>query len=159
MKYCVVLKFLRKLNFVSYVCTITTTAFVLEILAGLAVHKFQNYNGIQNQSTKLLVLTAIFVSPIIETCIAQWIPYETLGRFGFGDKTRFFVCWTIFVVLHLSNGAGSSLVAGFVGGFFLTLTYYIWRNVSVSAAFIATIVCHSINNILALAIIYGSGLA
>ncbi|WP_420850099.1 type II CAAX prenyl endopeptidase Rce1 family protein [Pedobacter xixiisoli] len=91
---------------------------------------------------------AIFLSPLIETFIFQWLVYEQLIAFSFFKKRIYFIILIsgfIFGVIH-SFSIEYQFFA-FVLGCYLCFVYYYFKTYS-KYAFLAVFIIHAVRNLL-----------
>ncbi|SOD19876.1 type II CAAX prenyl endopeptidase Rce1 family protein [Pedobacter xixiisoli] len=97
---------------------------------------------------KLFMFFAIFLSPLIETFIFQWLVYEQLIAFSFFKKRIYFIILIsgfIFGVIH-SFSIEYQFFA-FVLGCYLCFVYYYFKTYS-KYAFLAVFIIHAVRNLL-----------
>jgi hypothetical protein len=147
--------FLSKLSLVKYVlivaCEMLACTFFLGFVFAVI---FPGDKRSFHVPFSYLVVVAVTLGPIIETFLAQLVPFEIMSALSINRWWSFYVSWLIFFSMHLSIGFETALTAGLVGGFFLSATYYIWRRRSLRLAYAATLSCHSLVNGTLLGIMY-----
>lgn len=95
-------------------------------------------------SPMYFLLLVIIIAPLVETAVAQLVPFKVLRRLGVRGGIAFWVVSTAaFAILHLYNGIPQALSAGLGGGAILAFTFWRWSQVSIAKAFAATACCHA----------------
>jgi hypothetical protein len=147
--------FLSNLSLVKYLFAVTSEMLVCTFFLGFIFARiFPGDERSFDLPFPYLVVVAMTLGPIIETFLAQLVPYELMGALSINRLWSFYVSWLIFFSMHLSIGFETALTAGLVGGFFLSATYYIWRRKSLRLAYVATLSCHALVNGTLLGIMY-----
>ena len=104
--------------------------------------------------TVLFAITALVISPPLETLVLQVLPYELARKITAPTWVRFLVMWLVFFLAHLPSGLETAFQAGAIGGFFLCAAYVIARRSDAVRAYAAIVVVHFlVNAILALYIV------
>lgn len=100
-----------------------------------------------DSSHKAVLILVSLIAPLIETFLAQLIPYVVLKTFGIANKfVLLFSMVSAFVLLHVSAGLATTLVVGVVGGVFLSYAFLRFSETSLSFAYLIAACCHFINN-------------
>ncbi|ACB75495.1 CPBP family glutamic-type intramembrane protease [Opitutus terrae] len=95
----------------------------------------------------------VVLAPFFETLLLQALPVGAVRIFDGGFRAQLLAGWLMFAVAHLVNGLGSALVAGLVGGFYLSFTYTHWRTQSFRSALWMTCSMHALYNLVLFATI------
>ena len=99
---------------------------------------------------KLFILFVIFLSPLIETFIFQWLIYEQLNAFSFFKKRVYLVILLsgiIFGLIH--NFSIQYQLFTFVLGSYFCFTYHYFKTFS-KYAFLAVFIIHAFRNLVVL---------
>ncbi len=103
-------------------------------------------------SIEELFVLGVFVAPVFETLLLQSAPIGIARLCGAKSGVQALSSIVPFFLGHLTEGVGTGLVAGLVGGFYYAVTYIRWRRVSWWSAFWVTAVSHGIHNLLLLSV-------
>ncbi len=102
------------------------------------------------------IQAGLVTAPMIETSLFQAIPIAIARSRNLGFSSQVLWSTVTFTVVHFTfAGAGTGLVAGLVGGFYLAFTYAHWRNRSWWTAMWTTALSHAMAN----GIILGAAIA
>lgn len=94
------------------------------------------------------ILFVIFLTPLIETFIFQWLIYEQLNAFVFFNKRKYLVILLSGIIFGLTHNFSIHYqLFAFVLGCYFCFTYYYFKTYS-KKAFIAVFIIHSIRNLL-----------
>ena len=111
------------------------------------LHFNVNYNKHQNISKKELNIIAIFVAPIIETLVFQYLPYLILTKW-IGIKNKLFciiIMSIIFSSMHYYNWLYITMT--FFGGIILNNLYIYYNKHAHTYSFILTVLFHALFNL------------
>lgn len=97
---------------------------------------------------------ATLLAPLIETWLFQSFFFEMGHKLGLRFWPRILLMVIPFFLAHLAIATATGLSAGLVCGFFLSVTYSIFRERSLVSAYFATSLLHSANNCLILSVLY-----
>lgn len=130
-------------------------SFVLAVLNGYFfnyindtyLHFDVNYNKSQNISKNELNFIAIFIAPLIETFIFQYLPYLILSKWIRLDNKAFciLIMSTIFASMHYYNWL--YIVMTFFGGIILNNFYIYYHKHIPKYSFVLTVLFHALFNL------------
>ncbi len=140
---------ISSLNPILFVFAISACMLLIECTLALVLVSILGLPPRSNidSSHKTVLILVLFIAPLIETFLAQLIPYVVLKAFGIDNK--FFLLFSMasaFVLLHVSAGLTTTLVAGVVGGVFLSYAFLRFSETSLFFAYLITACCHFLNN-------------
>lgn len=154
-------KWILRQNPGMFISVVSMCMLVTELMTAVVlveVLKLPSRENINLSMTPVLVV-AIILAPPLETVIAQLIPFKFLLLLGIENKWLLFSAMlAAFVGLHISAGLAATVVAGVVGGSFLSYTFLRWSKTSTLTAFYATTCCHLINNLVIVLVIFAANL-
>jgi len=93
-----------------------------------------------------MVLLAILIGPLIETCFFQLLIGVAIKSFIDNLAGRLIIISIPFALSHFPIGVASGLSAGVVGGIFFGFLFISWQEISSKKAFAATLLAHGIHN-------------
>jgi hypothetical protein len=91
-------------------------------------------------------LLTVLLLPLIETLFMQLLVCEVARKCTRRVWVPFIASWLLFAAVHFLNSFGSGVVAGLVGGFYLALTYTLFRPKSIWWALGGTFFLHAACN-------------
>lgn len=142
-----------KRSFLFQVSAFLIFSYLLSFLLSPILYYTDNGGGrdlsvIWSQEQKFFVFFAIFLSPLIETFIFQWLVYEQLQAYAFFRKRIYLVILisgVIFGLIH--NFSTEYQIFGFFLGCYLCFTYHYFKTFS-KYAFFAVFIIHAFRNLL-----------
>lgn len=93
-----------------------------------------------------LLFLGVIVAPLFETLIFQALPVWIARLYKAGFAVQLLSSIVPFFLAHVTEGLGTGLCAGLVGGFYFAFTYVHWRKISLWTAIWTTAVSHAIHN-------------
>jgi uncharacterized protein len=100
----------------------------------------------------ILIINAIIVAPFIETLVFQVIPVSITIKNKKSVVIQLLSSMCPFSIVHLVQYGLIGLVSGVIGGYYLSLSYIIWRKRNNKYAFLLTTLTHSLYNLIILII-------
>ena len=110
--------------------------------------------SLEGASPAKLFWSAVFLAPLIETVLGQWLPIEVLRRRGVRAVYCLPASAALFSALHVLGGAG--ILQGtttFIGGLAFAGSYLLARNMGPGPAWLAAAAAHACSNGLLLFVI------
>lgn len=114
--------------------------------------------GIEGRDIKpaefpILVISAIFIAPLLETLLLQMLPVGVARSCGASRRGQMIAAIILFALPHFLISVGVGLAAGLIGGFYFAFSYTHWRRQSLAQAYWMTAAQHAIHNTAAMAIV------
>ena len=105
----------------------------------------------------LLLVMGVVVAPVLETLIFQSLPVWVARLFKASFQVQVVASVVPFVLVHVTQGLGTGIAAGLVGGFYFAFTYVHWREQRRWTAFWVTAVSHAIHNAILIPLAFAFG--
>lgn len=129
--------------FVYVLCEGILISFVAFLLLRIATSAGSR-TDLAQLSIKPLLFAALVLAPLVETIILQGIPVFLFRKSNFWNQV--WVATLVFASAHFPQGFGSGVVAGIIGGFYLSFAYAHWKQRSWREAFWLTSAMHAVRN-------------
>jgi hypothetical protein len=128
--------------------------FLAFIIGYIIIFFFPKYNKdpFSDISIYLLIISAVIIAPFVETLLFQTIPISFAIKYKRSLIIQLLSSILPFSIIHILQYGLIGLVSGVIGGYYLSLSYVIWRKQNNRYAFFLTVLTHSIYNLIILAI-------